>query len=104
MLWDACEDAGVEYAVGLAVIDEESGFDSTMVSRRGCYGLCQLNPKYFPSDLSDEDNIKAGIGYLGELLDKHGDLSVALTSYNAGHDTGNRSYANKVLDAARKYQ
>lgn len=104
VLWEACEEAGVEYAIGLALIEVESRFLGDAVSPCGAYGLAQLNPRYFPSGLSDEDNIKAGIGYLGELLYKHGDLFSALTAYNAGYDTGSRVYADKVLGAAEKYQ
>jgi soluble lytic murein transglycosylase-like protein len=39
--------------------------------------------------------------YLGENLEKYdGDMDAALTAYNAGHDTGKRSYAAKVRAAA----
>lgn len=104
VLYEACMEAGIEYEVGLGLIEAESGFKSDAVSPAGCYGLTQLSPHFFPAGLSDEDNIKAGIGYLGELLEKYGDLDVALTAYNAGHDTGSRSYANKVLALAVKYR
>lgn len=104
VLYAACVEAGIDYEVGLGLIEAESGFKSDAVSSCGAYGFCQLNPRYFPAGLSDEDNIKAGIGYLGELFEKHGDLDVALTAYNAGHDTGSRSYANKVLALAVKYR
>lgn len=104
VLYETCEESGIDYVVGLALIEVESNFKSDAISPCGSYGLCQLNPKYFPFDLSDEDNIKAGIGYLGELLDKHGDLEAALTAYNVGHDSGSRVYANKVLDTAKKWE
>lgn len=104
VLYEACQEAGIEYEVGLGLIETESGFKSDAVSPCGAYGLCQLNPQYFPAGLSDEDNIKAGIGYLGELLEKYGDLDAALTAYNRGFDNGNRAYSNKVMAYAEKWR
>lgn len=103
VLYEACQEAGIEYEVGLGLIEAESGFKSDAVSPCGAYGLCQLNPRYFQAGMSDEENIKAGIGYLGELLEKYGDLDAALTAYNAGSDTGSRLYARKVMNYANKW-
>lgn len=103
VLYEACQEAGIEYEVGLGLIEAESRFKSDAVSPLGCYGLCQLNPQYFPAVLSDEDNIKAGIGYLGELLEKYGDLDAALTAYNIGFDNGSMAYAKKVMNYANKW-
>ena len=101
VLRTACEANGVPYEIGVGLIDVESDFNSKAVSPSGCYGLCQLNPKYFPSGLSDEDNIRTGMAYLGEKLERYdGDLDAALTAYNAGYDTGRRAYAAKVKTAA----
>ena len=61
ILYTACEAIGVRREVGIALIEQESDFNPTAVSPSGCYGLCQLNPRYFPADLSDADNIRTGI-------------------------------------------
>lgn len=99
--FDAANENGVDYLLALAVMSEESEFDSTAVSACGCYGLMQLNPRYFPSGLSDEDNIKSGVAYLGELLKQYkGDEAAALRAYNLGYDDGDRTYSNAVLSAA----
>ena len=105
ILQTSCERYGVDYAVALGMIDEESKFDINAInSETGCYGLCQLNPRYFPSGLSPEQNIETGIKYLGEQLEKYGgDYGSALTAYNAGSDTGDRDYANKVLETAERW-
>ena len=101
ILYTACEANGIPREVGIGLIEVESNFKSDAVSPNGCYGLCQLNPKYFPSDLSDGDNIRTGMAYLGEQLVRYdGDLEAALTAYNAGRDTGKRFYSGKVLTAA----
>lgn len=105
VLYTACEANGIPREIGIALIDVESEFDPEAVSPNGCYGLCQLNPKYFPTGLSYEENIRTGIGYLAEQLERYdGEFGAALTSYNAGHDTGKRVYAAKVLAAAEYWR
>ena len=104
VLDEACAEAGVPVALALGLIEVESGFQVDAVSPSGCVGLCQLNPRYFPDELSPADNLRAGVGYLGELLERHGDTAAALTSYNACHDTGARGYADAVLAAAERWE
>lgn len=45
-------------------MEVESRFRVDAVSREGCYGLCQLNPRFFPDKLSPADNIRSGIEHL----------------------------------------
>lgn len=89
----------VPICLALGLIEVESGFDAEAVSPKGCYGLTQLNPKFFPSGLSAEENVQTGLAHLGDLLAQY-DTMTALTIYNAGRDTGSRVYANKVMEAA----
>lgn len=90
-------------ALALGLIEEESGFDPEAVSARGAYGLCQLNPKYFPEGLSPAENIAAGVEWLGELLEVHGDPAAALRAYNLGYDDGDRLFSDAVLAAAERW-
>ena len=104
ILYTACDANGIPREVVLGLIDVESDFRSDAVSPNGCYGLCQLNPKYFPSGLNDAENIRTGIAYLGEQLERYdGDLEAALTAYFNGHDNGKRWYAEKVLTRAKEW-
>lgn len=103
VLDEVCAETGVPVALALGLIEVESGFQADAVSPSGCVGLCQLNPLYFPDELSPADNIRYGVRHLGELLERYGDTAAALTSYNAGHDTGARSYAGAVLAAAERW-
>lgn len=101
-LQEACAAHGVPVCLALGLMEVESGFDpeaDSGVSK----GLMQLNKRYFPENLSPEENIRAGVAYLGELLARHADIQAALTCYNAGHDTGDRTYAQAVLAAAEKW-
>lgn len=97
-----------------AVIEVESNWNSTAVSKKGARGLMQLMPSTaremdIGNPLNPEENIEGGVRYLRHLLDKfNGDLSLALAAYNAGPDkiekfkgippiTETRQYVKRVL-------
>ena len=82
-----------------AVIHAESRFNSSAVSRAGASGLMQimestaywLAPQTGLDDFNYEDqifdpavNIRLGTFYLNMLIDRFGDVDVALAAYNAG--------------------
>lgn len=85
-------------ALVAAVIDTESGFVPDVTSRAGAVGLMQVlpetarfiatqpdRPSPAPSRIDEPDvNIAYGTWYLRYLVDRHGDLDVALAAYNAG--------------------
>ncbi len=81
---------GVDPRLVAAIAWRESGFDPTIVSRRGATGIMQLMPQTAEflgvSDIFNvHQNIFAGTRYLRMLLDSfHGDLELALAAYNAG--------------------
>ncbi len=104
-LHTSCERHSVPYHLALGLIEVESRFDTEAVNKKsGCYGLTQINPRFFQSGLSPAENIEAGIGHLGALLERYGDTAAALTAYHDGHDTGRRGYANAVLTAAERWE
>ena len=73
-----------------AIILAESAFNPFAVSRAGAQGLMQLMPdlavEFNVSDpFNPRENIFAGAAYIKSLLDRHhGNLDLALASYNAG--------------------
>ena len=92
-----------EYLV-YAIIKAESNFDINAVSNKGAKGLMQLMEntakdviKKVNIDISSEDlsekllepdiNINLGTKYISILLQKYGNIPVALTAYNAGIGT-----------------
>lgn len=79
-----------------AVIVAESAFNPNAVSKRGAVGLMQLRPatahRYGVANAFDpEQNIKAGVHYLRDLLTRYGNnLELTLAAYNAGEDAVER--------------
>jgi len=104
VLLETCEAGHIHPSIVLGLIQVESDFRADALNpTSGCYGYCQLNPRYFPSGLSPADNIRTGIEYLIYQLERYDNLEAALTAYNAGHDTGDRTYANMVIAAAANF-
>jgi len=101
VLLNTCAARGISPSLALGLIYTESRFDRFALNPSGGYGLCQLNPHYFPSGLSSEDNIAYGLNFLADCIARYnGNVEAGLTAYNVGFDTGSRVYANRVLSAA----
>ncbi len=98
-VYEKCQEWHMAPELALALIGVESGYHRDAHNGK-CWGLCQLHERYFPgaAQMTPEENIRAGLEYLGSLLDEADDLETALTCYRWGRDTGNREYAKKVLD------
>ncbi|MDY7094020.1 MAG: lytic transglycosylase domain-containing protein [Acidobacteriota bacterium] len=72
-----------------AVVQVESGYNPRALSHKGAQGLMQLMPEtareLAVEDAFDpEENLRGGTLYLRRMLDRFGDLQLALAAYNAG--------------------
>ena len=83
-------DHGVDPALVREVARQESGFRPCVVSPKGAEGLMQLMPAtqaqfQVRDPFQAEESLAAGAKLLKQLLDRYnGDLSLALSAYNAG--------------------
>lgn len=90
---DACEKYSVPVELALAVMDIESEYQTNAVNG-ACVGLYQINTDYIAAyedalgvtDITDPvQNIESGVWYLGQLLEKHGEVNLALMHYHLGN-------------------
>ena len=103
---ETAENYGISPKLVKAIIKVESGGDANAVGDNGnSIGLMQIQPRYHAQRLKEGEslldpkvNVRVGCEILSEIMDKYGTLDEALTVYNAGHDTGDRSYANRVYE------
>ncbi len=85
----ASKSANLSPALVAAVVAAESAFRPWAVSRVGAAGLMQLMPSVWleqglASPYEPAANLRAGCRHLRALLDRFGDLTLALAAYNAG--------------------
>ena len=87
---------GVRADLVRAVVQVESAFNPSAISRKGAIGLMQLMPataRQFGvrNPFNPIENIRAGVAYLRQLLDRYNnDEVLALAAYNAGPNTVDR--------------
>jgi soluble lytic murein transglycosylase len=122
-LVEASREHGLPPALVLAVIEVESRFDPFAVSHKGALGLMQVLPGTGapiarrlgipwrgPQTLFDpRANVRIGVAYLRELVDRYANVRAALAAYNWGPgeidarlrqgDVLPASYPERVLDA-----
>lgn len=105
LLWQACEETGIQYELALAVIWQETDFRNIKGDGGASAGYMQIQRRWHEdrmerlgvSDLTNPyGNFLVGCDYLAELIEKDRGLEWALHAYNGGP-----SYANKMAKAGK---
>src|SRR5271154_5435025 len=106
---EAAERHNVDPALVRAVIQTESNWNPSAVSRKGAGGLMQLIPttaqRYGANDVfNPQQNIDAGVRHLKWLLERYnGNLDLALAAYNAGEGAVDRAHGIPAFRETRDY-
>jgi soluble lytic murein transglycosylase-like protein len=109
MIDGAANRSGVEPSVVREVARQESGFRPCVESPKGAQGLMQLMPSTQDQfQVIDPFNpiasLDAGAKLLRKLLDRyHGDLSLALSAYNAGPGTVDKAGGIPQIPETQSY-
>jgi hypothetical protein len=91
-----------------SVVQAESAFDPTAVSRAGASGLMQLMPSaaadHRVGDVFDPtENLRGGTEHLRSMLDRFESVTLALAAYNAGATTVERYDGVPPYKETREY-
>lgn len=97
---EAAEEQGLDPDLGFRLVRAESNFNPRARSHAGALGLTQLMPftaRWLDRRMTSperimqpEANLAAGFRYLRRLIDKYGDLRLALLAYNRGEGAVDR--------------
>jgi len=102
----------------LAIIDQESSYRNSVISEKGARGLMQLMPGTWNKYVEDPKlkkeignshipalNIRAGMAYLGDLIEKEKDWNKVLSIYVSGNRdiASNRVYIKQVFKKEKEY-
>ena len=108
-LKDKCEEANIDYALVLGLIDTESNFKASAISHTSDYGLMQINKcnhkflslKTGATDFTDPyQNIDAGIYMLTDLFEKYTEAELVLMAYHFGEDGAKKLWAQGKYTSA----
>jgi soluble lytic murein transglycosylase-like protein len=109
MIDNVAREHSVDAALVREVARQESGFHACAVSPKGAQGLMQLMPatqaQFEVSDPFDpQQSLSAGAKLLKQLLDRYqGDLSLALSAYNAGMTRVDRTFSVPQIPETKDY-
>lgn len=116
-----CDGYNIAPAIVFAIMDEESDYDTDVVSQYGDIGIMQVNPKWHKErmerlnceDLKDPyQNITVAVNYLAWLRDINPEVCWVIMAYNKGPDKATEllnqgiinDYAKSVLERAKELE
>ena len=104
-----CSKYEVDYALILAVMDQETGgtFNTKVDRSRSHVGAMQISTYWFKKKAaelgldiySEMESIELGISYMRDLLEKYdGEPALAVMAYNAGEDKANTLFKQGTIN------
>jgi soluble lytic murein transglycosylase-like protein len=109
LIGEAAQKNRVNPALVLEVAREESGFRPCVISPKGAEGLMQLMPstqaQFEVQDPFDaKESLDAGTRLLKQLLERYsGDVSLALSAYNAGASRVDKAGGVPKISETKRY-
>lgn len=118
---EICEKYDLSFALVMALIETESGFQANVKSRTNDYGLMQINKcnhKWLSETLGITDflnpaqNVEAGCYILNGLFQKYEDVNVVLMAYNMGENNARKlwkqgiwssKYTRKIMNREQEF-
>lgn len=101
------DNEGVDKDLVRSVIQTESNFNHNARSQDGAIGLMQLMPETADELGVDPENpsqnVKGGVKYLGNMMDRYDNLEDALAAYNAGPEAVDRHGGVPPFDETQEY-
>lgn len=97
----------IDFDLVIAIIQQESNFQTDVISKNGNYGLMQIdkiNHPYLSEQLQIKDflepysNIKAGMFILRELFDKYENPEKVLMAYSMGETGASRLWEQGIFE------
>lgn len=111
-----CDGYNIDFCLVMALIQNESGFDPTIISKTNDYGYMQINKvnhQWLTETLGVTNftdpyqNLRAGVFVLRKLFERYQDTNMVLMAYNMGEDGASRlwekgiystDYTEKILN------
>ncbi|MGN0348199.1 MAG: transglycosylase SLT domain-containing protein [Roseburia sp.] len=120
-IYRICTEYSIDFALVMAMIKHESGYQSDAISQTSDYGLMQIN-KVNHAWLSESvgvtdylnpyENVQAGCFLLRQLFEKYHDIDMVLMAYNMGEEgaaqlwekgTFSTDYTSKVMNTQQDF-
>lgn len=108
-LYEACMESGVPFEIAVALIGNESGYQTDIISKTNDYGLMQINRsnhEWLKEEvgvedfLDPEENITAGIYILAGFFESYENPHMALMAYNMGESGARKQWNNGIYHSA----